>query len=170
PAELHALPVLIVDDNATSRRTLEEWLRGWRIEPTAVGDGAAALEALRQGAAGQPFALVLLGSRLFGTDGPAPFSHIRQMPELSHSGIILLAVEDQAKEWKHYHELGLAACVMKPVGEEELLDAICRARSLPSPVGAAGDRLASGCASAERVSGVQTAGVAGSGRRFHVLV
>src|SRR5262249_23511259 len=35
PAELHNLPVLIVDDNATSRLTLLEWLRGWGTEPTA---------------------------------------------------------------------------------------------------------------------------------------
>jgi len=34
----------------------------------------------------------------------------------------------------HYQELGIAACVVKPVVEEELLDAVCRARSLPSPV------------------------------------
>ena len=40
PVLLHNLPVLIVDDNATNRRILEEWLRGWQMEPTAVGDGA----------------------------------------------------------------------------------------------------------------------------------
>ena len=39
PVLLHDLPVLIVDDNATNRHILEEWLRGWQMEPTAVGDG-----------------------------------------------------------------------------------------------------------------------------------
>ena len=46
PVSLHDLPVLVVDDNATNRHILEEWLRGWQMEPTAVGDGLAAMDAL----------------------------------------------------------------------------------------------------------------------------
>jgi PAS domain S-box-containing protein len=135
PAELHGLPVLIVDDNATSRRTLLEWLRGWRTEPTAVGDSSAALEALRQAAAtGRPFALVVLDATLPGTDAFTVAAHICQAPDLVATGILLLTVEDQPRDQRHYQELGIQACVMKPVVEEELLDAICRVRSLPSPV------------------------------------
>jgi PAS domain S-box-containing protein len=166
PAELHALPVLVVDDNAASRRTLEEWLRRWRTEPTAVADGAAALEALRQAtAAGRPFALVVLDSRLVGTDARAVAAHVCQAPDPGAGGVVLLAVEDKARELRQYHELGIKACVMKPVGEDELLDAICRARALPSPVVATGGRPASRCEPGE-----QAAGVPVSGRRLHVLV
>ena len=166
PGELYALPVLIVDDNAACRRTLEEWLRGWRTEPTAVGDGSAALEALRQtAAAGRPFALVVLDSRLPGSDAIAVAAHVQQTPELSGSRVLLLAVEDQASELRRYQELGIAACLMKPVQEEELLDAICRARSLPSPVAASAGKSASACE-----PGAQAAGAPVSGRRFHVLV
>jgi signal transduction histidine kinase/CheY-like chemotaxis protein/HPt (histidine-containing phosphotransfer) domain-containing protein len=179
PAELHGLPVLIVEDNATSRRTLEEWLRGWRAEPTAVGDGSAALVALRQAvAAGRPFALVVLDSRLRGTDALAVAAHVQQTPGLSASGVLLLTVEDQPGDPKHYHELGIAACVMKPVVEEELLDAVCRARSLPSPVVAAapvgarsGDRAPTGGAPTGGCdSGARAAGEHVSGRRLRVLV
>jgi two-component system, sensor histidine kinase and response regulator len=166
PAELQGLPVLIVDDNAASRRTLEEWLRGWRIEPTAVADGSAALEALRQAAAvDRPFALVLLDSRLPGTEALAVATFIHQTPELSASRVVLLVVEDQARELKRYHEMGIVACLMKPVQEEELLDTLCRARSLPSPVVAAPGRPAPACE--ERV---QASGAIVSGRRFHILV
>jgi PAS domain S-box-containing protein len=136
PAELHALPVLIVDDNATSRRTLEAWLRGWGTQPTAVGDSSAALEALGLAvAAGRPFALTVLDTRLPGTDTLALAAHVRQTRELAASAIVLLAVEDQAAgELRRYHELGIAACVTKPLQEEEFLDAVCRARSLPLPL------------------------------------
>jgi CheY-like chemotaxis protein len=173
PAELHALPVLIVDDNTTSRRTLEEWLRGWRIEPTAVGDGPAALEALRQAAAaGRPFALVVLDSRLPDTDALALAAHVRQTPELSAGGVVLLTVEDQARELRQYHELGIKACVMKPVVEEELLDAVCRARSLPSAVVAAPlvARSPDRATTAAGEPGAQAAGVPVPGRRLHVLL
>jgi PAS domain S-box-containing protein len=135
PAELRGLPVLVVDDNAASRRTLEEWFRAWRTEPTAVGDGAAALEALGQAAAaGRPFALVVLDSRLPGTDALAVAAHVRRTPGLSDGDVLLLTTEDQAADLKCFHEERVAACVMKPVVEEELLDAVCRARALPSPV------------------------------------
>jgi CheY-like chemotaxis protein len=74
-------------------------------------------------------------------------------------------VEDQAKELPRYQELGIAACVMKPVVEEELLDALCRARSLPSPVVPAGDQPAPASE-----QGVQAAGIPAPGRRLHVLL
>jgi PAS domain S-box-containing protein len=174
PADLHGLPVLVVEDNATTRRTLTEWLCRWRTEPTAVGGGSAALEALRQAvAAGRPFALVVLDSRLPGTDVMAVTAHVRETPELADCRILLLTVEDEASELKRYYELGLAACVMKPVEEEEFLDAVCRARSLPSPVIPA---VSVGARSPDRAPtevcepGVQAAGAPVLGRRFHVLV
>src|SRR5262245_48345581 len=134
PAGLHALPVLVVDDNETSRGTLEEWLRGWGAQPTGVGDGPAARKVLRESAAGRPFALVVLDSRLRGDEALALAAHVRQTPELAGTEVVLLLTEDQPRELTHYQELGIAACVVKPVVEEELLDAVCRARSLPSPV------------------------------------
>jgi PAS domain S-box-containing protein len=164
--ELHALPVLVVDQNATTRRILEEWLLRWQTKPTAVGNALAALEALQQAAAaGRPFALVVLDSRLPGTDALAVATHVHQTPELAAGRIIFLTIEDQAREGKQYQELGIAAYVMKPVAEEELLDALCRTLSLPSPVVAPGNRPASGSGST-----VQAASVPVSGRPLRVLV
>src|SRR6202030_1180080 len=65
PVSLHNLPVLVVDDNATNRHILAEWLRGWQTRPTAVGDGMAAMDALwHRVANGRPYALVLLDARM----------------------------------------------------------------------------------------------------------
>jgi PAS domain S-box-containing protein len=72
PVLLYNLPVLIVDDNATNRRILEEWLRGWKLEPVAVGDGVAAMDTLWDAASvGRPYPLVLLDARMPDTDGLA---------------------------------------------------------------------------------------------------
>src|SRR5207253_10265453 len=46
PAVLRGLPVLIVDDNATNRHILEEWLRGYSMAPMAAGGGVTAMAAL----------------------------------------------------------------------------------------------------------------------------
>ncbi len=93
--DLHGLRVLVVDDNATNRQILEEWLRGWHTEPLAVADGFKALDALWSAASfGRPFALVLLDARMPGTDGLAVAESILQNPVLSTCRIILLTSED----------------------------------------------------------------------------
>src|SRR5207248_5657552 len=91
PVLLHNLPVLIVDDNATNRRILEEWLRGWQMRPVAVADGVAAMDALWHGAAcGRPYALVLLDARMPDVDGLVLAAQVRQRAELAATRIVLL--------------------------------------------------------------------------------
>ena len=96
PASLRNLPVLVVDDNVTNRHILEEWLRGWQMEPAAVGDGLAALSDLWHAVGlGRPYALVLLDARMPDTDGLALAAQIRQRAELSATRIILLTSGDR---------------------------------------------------------------------------
>src|SRR6185295_20198896 len=57
---LQNLRVLIVDDNATNRRILEEMLTNWRMKPVSVDSARAALAALTEAArTDDPFRLVL---------------------------------------------------------------------------------------------------------------
>ena len=44
---LRGCSVLVVDDNATNRRILDDVLRGWGMRPTLVDGGTAALQALQ---------------------------------------------------------------------------------------------------------------------------
>ena len=71
PAHLHDMPVLVVDDNATNRRILEEVLTNWRMRPRAVAGGAAAALVVLSGAAtaGEPYPLILLDGHMPGLDG-----------------------------------------------------------------------------------------------------
>ena len=69
---LRDLRVLVVDDNATNRHILGEWLRDWQMSPTAVGDGMAAMDVLWDAVSvGRPYPLVLLDARMPDTDGLA---------------------------------------------------------------------------------------------------
>src|SRR5262249_25006986 len=45
PPDLIGVPVLVVDDNAVNRRVLHDLLSRWRMRPTSVDGGAAALRA-----------------------------------------------------------------------------------------------------------------------------
>ncbi len=130
PASLRDLPVLVVDDNATNRRVLAEWLRSWQMEPQAVGDGLAALSALwRALSLGRPYALVLLDARMPDIDGLALAARIREQAELAATRIILLTSGDRPGDLVRSRELGIDAQLLKPVQQEELLEAIYRAMS-----------------------------------------
>jgi PAS domain S-box-containing protein len=124
------LPVLVVDDNATNRRILEEFLRGWQMEPSAVGDGVAAMDALWHGAAcGQPYPLVLLDAHMPDTDGLALAARIRERDELSATRIILLTSADRPGDLARLRELRINAHLVKPVQQDELLETINRVMS-----------------------------------------
>ena len=69
-SRLADLRVLIVDDNAVNRRILEAQATSWRMRPTVVDGGQAAIEALTTAAhQGQPFSLVLLDANMPDLDG-----------------------------------------------------------------------------------------------------
>jgi CheY-like chemotaxis protein/HPt (histidine-containing phosphotransfer) domain-containing protein len=122
--------VLVVDDNATNRHILEEWLRGWRMDPTAVGDGMAALDALWHRAAnGRPYALVLLDARMPDADGLVVAARIRERAEFAATRIILLTSGERPGDPARFRELRIDVQLLKPVQQDELLEAIYRVLS-----------------------------------------
>jgi two-component system, sensor histidine kinase and response regulator len=124
---LHGLRVLIVDDNATNRHILQEWLRGWQLEPAAVGDGLAAVAALWDAvSAGRPYTLVLLDSRMPDTDGLTLAAQIRRRAELAATRIVLLTSGDRPGDLARSREQRVDAHLLKPVQQDELLQTIGR--------------------------------------------
>jgi two-component system, sensor histidine kinase and response regulator len=132
-APLEDLRVLVVDDNAVSRQTLEAWLLARGMEPTAIDDGRVVLETLRQGvASGRPYGILLLDTRMPGTDGLALAAKIGEHADLSATRIVLLTSGDRPGDLDGSRELHVHAQLRKPVLQDELLDAIhSLARSRP---------------------------------------
>jgi CheY-like chemotaxis protein len=129
-ARLHNLPVLVVDDNATNRHILEEWLRHWQMEPTAVVDGMAAMDSLwHRTSNGRPHALVLLDARMPGADGLTVAAMIRERAELASTRIILLTSGERTGDPARIRELRIDAQLLKPVKQDELLETIYRVMS-----------------------------------------
>jgi PAS domain S-box-containing protein len=121
------LRVLVVDDNATNRHILEDWLRGWQMEPRAVADGPAALEALHQAVRlGEPYPLVLLDARMPEMDGLTLARQIREQPDLAGTRLVLLTSGDHPGDWERSQKLRMDAHLLKPVQKEDLLDTIGR--------------------------------------------
>ncbi|HEX9002624.1 MAG TPA: response regulator [Blastocatellia bacterium] len=124
---LTGLPILVVDDNATNRRILQSTLTNWGLEPVLVESGHEALLALDQAReAGKPFALVLFDYHMPEMDGFTLATEIRRRPRMAGTPLIMLTSAGQGSEWDRRREIGIAACLTKPVRQAELLNAIIR--------------------------------------------
>ena len=125
--DIHGLPVLVVDDNATNRRILEEMLRNWGMRPVVVDSGEAALRELtRARAAGESYPLALLDAMMPEMDGFALAAQMAAHPELSRSTLMMLSSAGRTSDQRRCSELGIAAHLTKPVRQSDLFDAIMR--------------------------------------------
>jgi two-component system, sensor histidine kinase and response regulator len=126
-AELRDLSVLIVDDNATNRRILEEILCGAGMLPHAVdGADAALAELKRAAAAGQPYPLVLLDALMPDVDGFMLAEKMRNEPALAGAAIMMLTSMGHQVDAARCRQLGVAAYLIKPIKQSELLTAIAK--------------------------------------------
>ncbi|HWP43182.1 MAG TPA: response regulator, partial [Blastocatellia bacterium] len=129
-ADLRDLPALIVDDNATNRRILEEVLAGWGMRPATEGDGPAALYRLRRASReGEPFRIVLLDYQMPEMDGLVVAEQIRREAALAGTVVIMLTSVVSTAVATRCRELGLAGCLAKPVSQSNLLETISLALS-----------------------------------------
>ncbi|MCE9578045.1 MAG: PAS domain-containing protein [Deltaproteobacteria bacterium] len=99
PERLADLRVLVVDDDAASRRLLVEWLASWRMQPASVTGATEALAALTsaQGARA-PFAVVLLDARVPEFDRIALAAEVRRRWETGAPRVIQLRTPVQQSE------------------------------------------------------------------------
>ena len=117
--------VLVVDDNGTNRRILEEMLRNWHMKPTAVASGPEALEAMQQAErANSPFQLVLTDCHMPRMDGFMFVEELRKHSELSGATIMMLTSGVSQGAFERCRELGIAATLIKPVKQSELQRAV----------------------------------------------
>jgi two-component system sensor histidine kinase/response regulator len=122
---LRNLPALIIDDNATNRRILEEMLRGWGMVPESVAGGEEGLNALtRTKSQGAPLPLVLLAAQMPDMDGFTVAETIKGNADLSGALIIMVTSTGTRGDATRCRELGIRAYLNKPIKRSDLLDAI----------------------------------------------
>ncbi len=123
--DLHGLSVLVVDDNATNRRILEEVLTNWGMRPVMVESGRAALQELeRARAAGQSFSLALLDAMMPEMDGFMLAKQMANHPELTRATVMMLSSAGRSGDHARCADLGIAAHLTKPIRQSDLFDAI----------------------------------------------
>jgi len=124
---LERLPVLVVDDNPTNGRILREMLERWGMDAVLAGSAAEALAMLRgPQRSATPFALLFTDANMPGMDGFTLVEQVHQERELSQPTIMMLTSAGQRGDAARCRELDIAAYLIKPVAQSELLDAILR--------------------------------------------
>src|SRR5205085_8818949 len=94
---LKDLRVLVVDDNATNRRILEETLKSWLTRPTVVDSGQSALQALEESQrARDPYQLILVDAQMPQMDGFSLAQRIKQRLDQAGATIMMLSSAAQA--------------------------------------------------------------------------
>jgi two-component system, sensor histidine kinase and response regulator len=134
PAILENLRVLVVDDNATNRQILEKTMEYWGMRPTVAASAEDALALLRQASlTGTPFALLIVDCHMPEMDGFTLVEVIRKSPDWMGLITVMLSSGGQRGDAQRCKQLGMAAYLVKPILQSELLETLLGA--LGSPLG-----------------------------------
>ncbi len=125
PAMLDDVRVLIVDDNATNRQILEATLSYWRMKSSSASEAEGAIRLLKDAkAAGTPFGLMVLDCHMPDVDGFMLVEQVQKLPELDGLVTVMLTSGGQRGDAVRCKELGIAAYLIKPVLQSDLLEAL----------------------------------------------
>ncbi|WP_422927828.1 response regulator [Singulisphaera sp. PoT] len=122
--DLHHIPVLIVDDNATNRRILRDLMTQEGLRPTAVEDGKSALFKLKRATAiNDPFRLAIFDAMMPEMDGITLVNRVREDNNIPSIPIIMLSSAGQHADAARCRELGVTY-LTKPVKHSDLMKTI----------------------------------------------
>jgi two-component system sensor histidine kinase/response regulator len=117
--------VLVVDDNATTRRILKEMLEEWKIKTVEAGCAEEALTLIDKAERdGSPFSLYLFDAYLPGMESFIIQDHMRHNPEMANATIMLLASPSHKGDAAPWQKLGSPAFVTKPIRNPDLQEVI----------------------------------------------
>ncbi len=126
PIQTAGLSILVVDDNLTNRRILKGMLERWKMKPVLAAGADEALAALEAGSGTASFSLLLIDAHMPEVDGFMLVEKLRAHAELNKTAIMMLTSDGQRGDAARCRELGIAAYLVKPVIQTQLLEAILR--------------------------------------------
>jgi signal transduction histidine kinase/DNA-binding response OmpR family regulator len=139
--DLQGLRVLIVDDNDVNRRVLHEQITSWGM---CNGSYASAPEAMDAIAAaeqrGEPYEVVITDFQMPGMDGAELARAVKANPRTRDTVVVMLTSLGHWSEVCDFEGVSVDACLVKPVRQSQLMNALVNAwsRRLDSAIAAAG--------------------------------
>jgi PAS domain S-box-containing protein len=127
-SRLAGLRALVVDDHPTNGRIMAEILAQWGIDPMVAASGKEAMALFRSAQrSGKRFGLLVSDIHLPDLDGFTLVELLGREADLRQTIVVLLSAAGQRGDLARCGELGIAACLTKPVVQSQLLDAILNA-------------------------------------------
>jgi two-component system sensor histidine kinase/response regulator len=120
--DLSGLHMLIVDDNATNREILAHYAHLWKVRSRCAASGEEALRLLREAACDDPYELVILDMQMPDMDGMMLARTIKNDPLTAGVQLVMLTSLGHHLDPAELREVGVEACVLKPVQQARLLD------------------------------------------------
>lgn len=132
------LKVLVLDDNEVNRAVLSEQLAHWGIDSEKAANAKDGLELMREAAdTSRRFDIALVDLQMPDVDGLGFAEMVRTTSDLADTPLILLGSIDTALDSPHMRKLSFSACLIKPIRQSQLFDALVRAADGQSDPGKA---------------------------------
>ncbi len=124
--------VLVVDDNASSRRSIAQKLERLGVRVTSVSDAHSALQVLRASLESRVrHDAAFIDAVMPGVDGFELARLIRREPRFEHLPLVLLAAASADSRTDKVAASGFIAHVAKPVAERDLRQCVMRVLGAP---------------------------------------
>jgi len=135
PEELVGKTILVVDDNATSRRSLAAALARWGMKVELAGSANEALSLfLLAQERNAPFSVILIDCNMPDMDGFALAERLGKARQAASATMIMLCSGGQSGDITQCQRLRLTS-LMKPISMQDLRHALIRAlSSVPTPM------------------------------------
>jgi CheY-like chemotaxis protein len=147
------MPVLVVDDNPTSRAILKEMLESFTFIVTTADSGAAGLAECESPQGGRPYRLVVMDWKMPGMDGIEAALRIKAGIARRPPPVILVTATGHEDILRRAEAAGMEGVLVKPVSASLLFDTVMdifgRRRMPPASTGA----LEMAAAGARRLAG-----------------
>jgi len=123
--DFKGVPVLVVDDNATSRTILADSLSSFGFDVSEVASGEEAISEVEHSSVENPYQLVLMDWRMPGMDGVEASRSIKKDLMISKKpSILMVSAYGREEVMKQAKDVGVDGFLVKPVNQSLLFNSI----------------------------------------------
>lgn len=131
------MKVLIVDDSATIRISMQRLMRRIELEADAVDSGPAALAYLAE----HNVDLVVTDLNMPRMNGIELIAEIRKLPNMRFKPIVVLSSESDRAKFREAKDAGALAWMVKPDNERDLINVVRHVMPMAVNAAAAAARM-----------------------------
>jgi len=129
------LPLLLIEDNASSRRVILEWGMFWGLkvrEAESADEAIVILDDAKERK--KPFQIILVDANLPGHDSFVILDYLKDNPEMAKSIIMMMSSSSSRLDVSPWLKVGISSHLAKPIKPSELKNSILNILGLaPKP-------------------------------------